>query len=238
MSDITLLPGWSLAAETMQPLADELALALPEWRVHTSGLPALQMSTLETDLADLADTLKPGVLVGWSLGGMLAVQLQRRFPERFTRVITIASNACFVARKDWPSAMPADTFRAFLNDFRLQPEKTLKRFSLLVAQGSPQAKTLARALSWDTADADQRLHALAVLGVLDSRAALKAATLPGLHCFAAGDALVPVAAASALAELSVNQHIAVHEQAGHALPLEQPSWLAERIADFLSQHHD
>jgi len=125
MSDITLLPGWSLAAEAMQPLADELAL--PEWRVHTSGLPALQMSTLETDLADLADTLKPGVLVGWSLGGMLAVQLQRRFPERFSRVITIASNACFVARKDWPSAMPADTFRAFLNDFRLQPEKTLMR---------------------------------------------------------------------------------------------------------------
>lgn len=238
MSDITLLPGWSLAAEAMEPLADELALAMPGWRAHTCALPALQMSTLETDLADLADALKPGVLVGWSLGGMLALQLQRRFPERFSRVVTIASNACFVARKDWPSAMPADTFRAFLNDFRLQPDKTLKRFSLLVTQGSAQAKTLARALPWDSADADQRLHALAVLGVLDSRAALKAATVAGLHCFAAGDALVPVAAASALAELSVNQHIAVHEHAGHALPLEQPAWLAERIATFLSQHHD
>lgn len=238
MPDMTLLPGWALAPDAMQPLADALTQALPAWQVRTHGLPAMQLSTLETDLAALAALLQPGVLVGWSLGGMLAVQLQRRFPERFSQVVTIASNACFVVRKDWTTAMPAETFKAFLNDFRLTPEKTLRRFSLLVAQGGAQPRALAQELEWDAADAEQRLHALALLGVLDSRAALKASPAASLHCFGGHDALVPVAAAHALAQMQPGLQLAIHEQAGHALPLEQPEWLAEQIAVFLGQLHD
>ncbi|MFT6464639.1 MAG: pimeloyl-[acyl-carrier protein] methyl ester esterase [Halopseudomonas sp.] len=238
MPDITLLPGWALSQEAMQPLVDALTPALPGWQVGTLGMPALQLSTLETDLAALAEQLPAGVLVGWSLGGMLAVQLQRRFPERFSHVVTIASNGCFVVRKDWPAAMPAEAFKTFLNDFRIQPEKTLKRFALLVAQGSEQPRALAQKLEWDDADADQRLHALALLGVLDSRAALKASAASSLHCFGGQDALVPAAAAQALAALQPLVQVAVHAQASHALPLEQPEWLAERIAAFLGRLYD
>ncbi|WP_022961144.1 alpha/beta fold hydrolase [Halopseudomonas pelagia] len=238
MLNITLLPGWALAPTAMQPLAKALGQRLPEWCIQTPALPALQLSTLESDLAILAEQLPPGVLVGWSLGGMLAVQLQRRFPQRFSHVVTIASNACFVMRKDWAAAMPAETFKAFLNDFRAAPEKILKRFALLVAQGSEQPRTLAQTLEWDSAAADQRLHALALLGVLDSRAALKASTAASLHCFGGRDALVPVAAAHALAQMQPRLQVAIHDQAGHALPLEQSEWLAERIAGFLGQRDD
>lgn len=238
MPEITLLPGWALSAEAMQPLAEVLAETLSGWTVHTAALPVLQLSTLEADLSALARQLPAGVLVGWSLGGMLAVQLQRRFPERFSRVVTLASNACFVVRRDWTEAMPAETFKAFLNDMRAQPDKTLKRFALLVTQGSEQGRALARTLPWDTANIDQRLHALALLGVLDSRAALKASSTASLHCFAGQDALVPAAAARELVALSPALQVAIHPQASHALPLEQPLWLAERITAFLESAHD
>ncbi len=233
MKHINLLPGWGLAAHSMQPLRAALLELLPEVNVHIQPLPAIQLSSLETDLSSLAQQLKPGVLVGWSLGGMLAVQLNRRFPEHFPRVATLASNACFVERRDWPAAMPTDTYKAFYQSYRDDPEKALKRFALLITQGSPQARQLTRDLQWDGLTAEQRLHGLAVLGMLDNRVALRSPLQPMLHCFAAQDALVPVAAAEAIGALHASSRIAISYQASHALPLEQPQWLAAEIAGWL-----
>lgn len=237
MKNITLLPGWALAPQNMQPLREALLERLPDINVDILPLPAIQLSSLETDLSGLAQRIKPGVLVGWSLGGMLAVQLHRRFPEHFGQVVTLAANACFVERKSWAAAMPRETFKAFYNDYRDAPEKTLKRFGLLVAQGSAEARQLARQLTWDSQDPEQRLHGLAVLGMLDNRVALSRPTQPTLHCLGALDALVPEAAAPELATLHEGSRVAVHSHASHALPLEQPLWLAEEIAGWLEQRH-
>ncbi|WP_373186418.1 alpha/beta fold hydrolase [Halopseudomonas sp.] len=237
MPEISLLPGWAMATETMQPLRGALLERLPGSQVRCHALPAIQLSSMEPDLAALAEALSPGVLVGWSLGGMLAVQLQRRYPERFSAVVTIASNACFVTRPDWPAAMPAETFKQFYADMRSEPEKALKRFALLVTQGSGQRRVLGKALQWDEADPEQRLHALAVLAVLDNRVPLARSAAPMLHCLAGNDTLVPAGAAELLRQLgdpsgSISQ-VAVHPDASHALPLEQPLWLAEQIASLL-----
>lgn len=237
MKNITLLPGWAIAADCLRPLGDALQRRLPEVTVDAQPLPAIQLSTLETDLSTLAQQLRPGVLVGWSLGGMLAVQLHRRFPEHFPRVVTLASNACFVERRDWASAMPTDTFKSFYQDYRDDPEKTLKRFALLVSQGSPQARRLSRELVWDHLSPEQRLHGLAVLGMLDNRVALRSPTQPMLHCLGKQDALVPHAAAQELDRMHRPSRVLVHEQSGHGLPLEQPDWLAEQIAGWLEQQH-
>lgn len=233
MKHITLLSGWALAPHTLQPLREALQQLLPNVNVDIQPLPAVQLSSLETDLSSLAQQLKPGVLVGWSLGGMLAVQLNRRFPEHFPRVATLASNACFVERRDWPGAMPTGTFKAFYQSYRDDPEKALQRFALLVTQGSPQARQLARELQWDSLSAEQRLHGLAILGMLDNRVALRSPLQPMLHCFGARDALVPVAAAEAIAALHPASRIAISYEASHALPLEQPQWLAAEIAGWL-----
>ncbi|MFN3579431.1 MAG: alpha/beta fold hydrolase [Pseudomonas sp.] len=233
MPDITLLPGWALAPESMEPLRLALLETLSDARVSTHALPPLQLSSLETDLTDLAASLKPGVLVGWSLGGMLAVQLLRRFPERFSAVVTLASNACFVTRPNWPRAMPAEDFKAFYADARANPEKMLKRFALLVTQGSQQARKMARELQWDAADPEQRLHALALLAILDNRIPLSRPDGPVLHCLGGQDALVPAQVAADLMSLSGSARVRVLPQASHALPLEQPLWVAEQIAEFL-----
>src|SRR5690606_35793250 len=96
MKPITLLPGSPMAAETVETLCEALQALLPEVRVAIEPHPAIQLSSLETDLISLAQRIEPGVQVGWSLGGMLAVQLNPRFPEHFPAVATLASNACFV----------------------------------------------------------------------------------------------------------------------------------------------
>lgn len=235
MTDINLLPGWAMAPETMQPLRDALLESLPACRVECHALPAIQLSSMEPDLTALAESFKPGVLVGWSLGGTLAVQLQRRFPERFSAVITIATNACFVVRPDWPTAMPSDTFKQFYADMRSEPEKTLKRFALLVTQGSAQRRSMGKLLAWDRASYEQRLNGLALLAVLDNRVPLSRSAAPMLHCLGANDALVPADAAVQLGRLAgpTLAQVVVHPDASHALVLEKPLWLANQIASFL-----
>ncbi|MEH6387042.1 alpha/beta fold hydrolase [Pseudomonas profundi] len=233
MTNISLLPGWAMSADSMQPLRSALLERLPQAQVQCHDLPPLQMSNIESDLAELGERLPEGLLIGWSLGGVLALQLLRRFPEKFSTVITIASNPCFVSRRDWPEAMPTDTFKTFYADYRDEPDKTLKRFALLITQGSAQGRALSRSLQWDEADHEQRLHALAILGVLDSRAILRRSELPTLHCLAGQDALVPAVVEGALMELDSHSRVVVYPEASHALPLEQPLWLAEQIAQFL-----
>jgi len=232
-SSINLLPGWALSATNLQPLQQALQSELPALNVHSHELPAMQMSNLETDLEQLAALLEPGWLVGWSLGGVLAVQLLRRYPERFCGVVTIASNACFSARTDWPEAMSADTFKAFISDAREKPEKIIKRFALLVCQGSTNPRELTKKLQWSDADPLQRLNHLALLGVLDNRIHLSRATQPILHCLAGQDALVPATVASDLQALNAQARLRLHPDASHALPLEQPEWLAQQIAEWI-----
>lgn len=238
MKHINLLSGWAMAAANLQPLREALRERLPGLSVDVHPLPAIQLSSLETDLSSLAQQLKPGVLVGWSLGGMLAMQLHRRFPEHFVRVATIASNMCFVERADWTPAMATETFKTFYQNYRSDPEKTLSRFALLVSQGSPQARQLIRTLQWDGLTAEQRLHGLAILGMLDNRGAARGSLQPMLHCFGVQDALVPVAAAEAVVDLDPSARVAISYQAGHALPLEQPQWLAAQIAGWLEPSDD
>ncbi|GAA6132922.1 alpha/beta fold hydrolase [Halopseudomonas sabulinigri] len=235
MNTINLLPGWSLAASNLAALQQALQGSLPDYNLISHELPPMQMSNLEADLEQLASSLLPGWLVGWSLGGVLAVQLLRRYPERFCGVVTIASNACFAARADWPEAMPADTFKAFFSEARQNPEKIRKRFALLVTQGAAQPRELSRQLKWTDADPLQRLNHLALLGVLDNRAHLRRCEQPVLHVLAAQDVLVPAAVAAELQALNDQAKVAVHPQCSHALPLEQPQWLAQQIADWVQQ---
>ena len=235
MNSINLLPGWALSAANMAPLQLALQSSLPAFTVYNHELPPMQMSSLETDLEQLAASLEPGWLMGWSLGGTLAVQLLRRFPERFCGAVTIASNACFAARADWPEAMPADAFKAFFSDAREKPERILKRFALLACQGSEDARELTKQLQWSDADPLQRLNHLALLGVLDNRIHLRRATQSILHCLAAQDALVPASVAAELQALNLQARVRVHPEASHALPLEQPEWVAQQIAEWVRQ---
>jgi pimeloyl-[acyl-carrier protein] methyl ester esterase len=45
------------------------------------------------------------ILIGWSLGGMLALQLAHRFPEQIAKVILISSTACFTTRESYAAGL-------------------------------------------------------------------------------------------------------------------------------------
>jgi pimeloyl-[acyl-carrier protein] methyl ester esterase len=238
---LILLGGWGLGTAPLEPLAAALQGMDERLHVALQPLPALNSANPQDWLDALDATLPADVwLGGWSLGGMLAAQLAARRDSRCCGLLTLASNARFVADADWPTAMAPETFRAFRDGCAQDAAQTLKRFGLLCSQGSADPRALSRQLAAGVAEqpAEQLLAGLDVLAALDSRPALQSFNGPQLHLFAAADALVPAAAAEALLERVPDVELGLIGQASHAFALERPHEVAASILAFLREAGD
>lgn len=239
MTRLILLPGWGFSPAVLQPLAEALAetgIACQIFDLPDTGDADVQRWLDELDARLPADAW----LAGWSLGGMLALALAARRGEACPGVISLASNARFVASADWPHAMPAATFEAFRAGCAADPAATGKRFAMLCAQGCADARRLGRNLmeALAQAPAGSLVNGLDVLAALDNRQALQHYPGRQLHLLASEDALLPVACADELLALLPGGEVDVLEQTGHACLLEQPATLAALIADFIREAAD
>ena len=238
---LILLPGWGLGVSPLEPLAAALQGLDEHLRVEIEPLPELDSSDLEEWLDELDSTLPQDAwLGGWSLGGMLACELAARRGDRCCGLLTLASNPFFFFYDQWPSAMAGETFDAFLAGCAADPRGTLKRFSLLCAQGAADPRGLSRLLLGGAphTSASVLMSGLEVLAQLDTRHALQAFRGPQLHLFGGLDGLVPAEAAGELFALTPDIEIGLIEQAGHAFLLEDPHGVAGAIQAFLHASGD
>ncbi|WPN46817.1 alpha/beta fold hydrolase [Pseudomonas sp. P8_241] len=238
---LILLPGWGLGVSPLEPLAAALQGLDEHLRVEIEPLPQLQSNDLQEWLAELDSTLPQDAwLGGWSLGGMLASELAARRGDRCCGLLTLASNPSFVAHEQWSSAMPGETFDAFLAGCAADPRMTLKRFSLLCAQGAEDPRGLSRLLLGGAPHTAGPLlmSGLELLAQLDTRQALQTFRGPQLHLFAGLDALVPAEATAELLALLPDIEIGLIEQASHAFLLEDPHGVAGAIQAFLHECGD
>lgn len=248
---LLLLHGWGTQSDCWQPLLSGLrqyvnviTVDYLEALADTGGLNAW----FEQLLSQLPSRF---AVMGWSLGGMLATRMAINFPQHVSRLITLASNLRFVADDSWPNAMPNDVFHQFEGGFAAAPAKTLMRFSGLITkmnginidgtktdmQSRQQLKT---ARQW-AQQAGQLFsnealsQGLSLLGELDNRQDFSQLRCPGLHLFAAHDALVPLAAMADIQDLAgADQVFEMVPDASHGLPSCQTDGLLKRFTDFLS----
>lgn len=238
---LILLPGWGLGTAPLQPLAGALRCLDPRLHVDIEPLPTLDSCNPADWLDELDATLPLDTwLGGWSLGGMLAAELAARRGERCSGLLTLASNLRCVAEPGWPAAMSAETFDAFRQDCAADASATLKRFSLLCAQGATDARGVSRQLFAAVPQVQPAtlLGGLDLLANLDTRASLQAFIGPQLHLFAGQDALVPASAAQALLALLPDVEIGLIDNASHAFALERPHEIAAAIQAFLHEAGD
>lgn len=242
MINLVLIHGWGCDSRTWQPPLESLQLFA---KVRLIDLPGFGTSAPvpEFSLEAVLDHIEPqlprnAVVMGWSLGGMLAVQLAARFPERIRAVITLAANVKFVAAPDYPAAMSRSINRQFNQGFAQDPQATLKLFSGLLAQGDADERGLLKQLRRSDMGAvtDNWLQALQLLTELDNRAVYAQLAQPGLHLFADNDALVPVAAAELLKQINPQQEIKLFENAAHALHWSKPQAVVESVVRFLKEN--
>lgn len=241
--ELVLLHGWGSASDIWR---GALPLLRRHFNITLIDLPGHGRSGAGAfaDPDDFIDTLLPqlpprAVYLGWSLGGMLATRLAARHSRRVSALITLCTNAVFVAQKDWPRAMAPQTFNAFRKNTGQAPAKSLKRFRLLQARGDENEKAQLRQSpppAINPADREALIQGLDWLEALDNRDALAALSLPALHVLGENDALVPAAVAGELTRLNGGHRVAVLARTAHLPFASKPDELWSLVLDFLDEH--
>ena len=234
--EVVLIHGWGMSSAIW---ARWLPLLRPHCNITLLDLPGYGASDevpgIEVDaLLALCLRVLPerAVYIGYSLGGMLAARIATRFPKRVSALLTLASNARFVADGDWPWAMPEATFTRFSESLD-NPAAALKRFSGLQLLGCSEEKSLLKTLRdmQEPVSTQVLANSLQWLRAIDLRDELSHMGVPARYCFAEHDALVPAVAA---------QHFPagwteVIAGAAHAMFLSHPERCADIVLDFLHE---
>ena len=194
---IAVLGGWNIPPEAMVPIIDGLGaqcqcpvslLSYPGYDGDYSGADAWQMDALLDRWASVIDA--ETLLVGWSLGGMIAIEIASRTPV--AGVVTLASNHRFHGEP--PCHMPTAVFRSFSRHVRNNYPEACLTFADLVFSGAgklqqPLKEALLAAYRDFEPNAASINDSLALLGTLDT--AKTRVACPQLRVFAENDGLVP-----------------------------------------------
>ena len=232
---ILLITGWGGGADLLQPLQGGL-------EKHGHVVERMNIfNALDNDIlqqhVELA--VRFDVIVGWSLGGQLATLLVDHIQQQFDEqkiLITLASNPCFVAQSDWSTAMPVETFIQFKQSFEQDSISTLKRFGLLVCQGTNSAKkdfvTMQKLIRpQPIALLKQGLQLLEQLNLVKLYKNYQGRQL---HLFAEQDALVPCQVMQIIQDLAAKNLSAISvEGASHGFPCFMVDKTVQIIEDFL-----
>jgi pimeloyl-[acyl-carrier protein] methyl ester esterase len=104
---LVLLHGWAMSSAVWTCLLPALA---EHYRLELIDLPGhgrnagLAMEGIE-GCVDYLDRILPesAHLLGWSLGGLIALRFAQRLPDRVAGLSLVASSPCFVGKEDWVS---------------------------------------------------------------------------------------------------------------------------------------
>ena len=242
--DLVLLHGWALHGGMWGPWIEELARNA---RLHFIDLPGHGRSAWPagmTTLRGLARAVSPHVprgaaVLGWSLGGMVALELARARPGDLAALVLIATTPCFLARDDWPAGMSPGVLDGFAAGLAGDYRRTIANFLALQTWGDENATQALRSLranldSHGEPDPQALAAGLGILRHADLRDELAAIATPSLVISGEHDRITPVAAGRELASRLPSARFVEVAKAGHAPFLSHPEAVRRAVASFLS----
>ena len=223
-NSVVLLHGWGLNHQVWS----QLLLALPAGlTIRAPDLPGFGVSTcpasydIDSVLSQLAEQIPDqSTVVGWSLGGLLAIALASRYPNKVKKLGLIASSPCFMAKDEWPG-MDSRVMQQFAGQLQQNLALTVERFLAIQAMGSSTArqdiKLLKQAvLSLALPSTVALQGGLELLATLDLRQEFAALRQPVFAILGRLDSLVPVAIAPLLQNLRPKLQLDILQKASHA----------------------
>lgn len=243
---LVFLHGWGLHGGIWA----DVCARLRDLPCLTPDLPGYGASPMVTPYT--ADTLADGlaahmppecVVVGWSLGGMVALAWAARWPKQVRALVLIGTTPAFVNRDDWTLGLEPEVLNGFARDLVNDYRATLMRFLALQARGGEAARTVIgrmRALVFERGEPDPGALAAGVelLRTVDLRRQVETVRCPTLVVHGGHDTLCPLAAGRWLAERLPHGRLAANERAAHAPFLSHPEWFDTTVTAFLSHRHE
>jgi len=243
---LTLLHGWGLHGGIWDDIVTNLAEIRCVTVVDLPGHGASSMPegdyTLQTLTTEIAQQLPSStVLLGWSLGGMIAMQLAADYPDRVSKLILVASTPQFARGDDWPHAMDPQILAVFANNLVQDFDSTVKHFLALQVHGSNDERNTLRqlqrlAFSKGKPDPLALQGGLTILSQENIRQILVNITCPTLLIYGQQDKLVPRAVGEDLLDMLPNATLHMIKHAGHAPFLSHQQEFLQSIIRFLDDN--
>jgi pimeloyl-ACP methyl ester carboxylesterase len=186
-------------------------------------------------------------VVGHSLGGGIAMQFAYQFPERCRRLALVASGGLGKEVNPWLRAV-ALPGAEYVLPLLLTPaprqwaESGGRQLARLGWRPGAMFSEIWRSYSTLTTGEGRQAFVDTVRSVIDfsgqrvsamDRIHL-AAALPVLIVWGGQDRIIPVAHAHAAHAAIAGSRLAIHPDAGHFVPVEEPSWFLDVVGDFLA----
>ena len=230
--------GRQAFARQMQPLVDAgfhaVAWDMPGYG-HSSTVDPYTFETLAEECIELIDVLDPErlVLVGHSMGGMVAQEVAARVPGRLAALVLAGTTAAF--------GKPDGEWQRRFVDERTAPLDAGGSMAALAQQlvtqmVSPDAPESARAEAIEVMShvpPNSYRSALQALMGFDRRADLAALAMPVLLIAGSDDRNAPPAVMQGMAERMPHARYVCLERCGHLMSFERPAAFNEALLDFL-----
>ena len=259
---LLLIHGWGMHGGVWADVAQKLAA---DFRVHSVDLPGHGFSgkgeegrgkgqsagpqspfalppspfTLDSIVSELsAQFREPVNLLGWSLGGQVALHWARREPEKVQRLVLVASTPCFAERNDWLFGVASEVLAKFAAELEQDHAATLRRFIALQLRGSENERELLgllreRLFSRGEPDMGALRGGLDILRDADLRAGLPEIARPTLLIAGERDRLTPPGASRYMAQVMPSARLVEVKGAAHAPFLSHPEIVVAAINEFL-----
>ena len=202
---------------------------------HSAIVEPYTFDALADECIELIDVLDPDrlVLLGHSMGGMVAQEVAARVPGRIAGLVLAGTSAAFgKADGAWQRTFVAER-TAPLDAGRSMRELAA---SLVETMISPSAATTARAEAVDVmGHVPPRTYRLALQALMgfDRRASLASLAMPVLLVAGADDRNAPPSVMEGMAERIGRAQYVCLDRCGHLMPLEQPAAFNDALLAFL-----
>jgi pimeloyl-[acyl-carrier protein] methyl ester esterase len=244
--DLVLLHGWGLNLRVWDGLTRELSSSFRVIAVDLPGhgrsawnpearTPAEQAWQVHATLASVSDRYS---LLGWSMGGQIAIDLAAAMPGSVDRLVLVATTPRFAASADWAYGMPETSLEKLATQLRTNYKRTVSEFLELQVRGSAAsdkvlAELHASLFSHGEAHPKALVAGLNTLKNSDLRSMLPLVRAPTLVIAGQYDRVTLPAASQALAHALPNARYVEFRRAAHAPFLSHTAEFAAMVSAFL-----
>lgn len=242
MTHLCLIHGWATNGHIFKDLCRRLPenwhTAAPHLPGH-GGTPATAPFSVDTAADILAAQLEqPSFILGWSLGGLVALSLAARHPHKVQGLILCAAFAKLHAAPDYPEGVKTALLSRMLHLFEQDFAKHMQQFLELQLMHHPNRRNVIDAVLPDIiahGTPTALNEALTAVETADCRFRLPEINCPTLLLYGTHDTVTPPRMGEYLLRHLPNAQMHLIAQAAHAPFLSHADEFARHIIHFTQQ---
>ena len=221
---VVLIHGWGMSGKIWKEFSK---LMISQYKLYIIDLPGMGKSEIikpykiDNLIKKIHEVIPERVtIIGWSLGGQIAMKYYLKYPEAVNYLVCISSTPCFIKKNGWEFGVSRDFFSKFKNDLLNNWQRTLRKFFLLQMQKDEDIENTLKKLENDFMDEHPPTKeglekSLEILEKVDIRKDIKNINIPTLIISGKQDTISDYKASIWMQSKIKKSQIFVFDSAGH-----------------------